>query len=87
MADAEEFELAQITVEQVKLDHSLLIDRGQGPEVFEVGNVRFRALEDADGKHVNTYQLTAERVKGGGSWVVEYPAGTQVSRILGPSSS
>ena len=81
------FDVELIPVEQVKLDYSLLVDRGQGPEVFEVGNVRFRAIEDADGNHVGTYLLAAEQGRGADPWELEYPVGTQVSRILGPSRS
>lgn len=83
--DPTQFEIVQIPVEQVKLDHSLLVDRGDGPELLEVGNVRFRAIQDADGNYVNTYRVTSEAVRGGTPWFVEYAAGTPVSRILGPS--
>ena len=84
---AANFDVVLIPVEQVQLDYSLLVDRGQGPEVFEVGNVRFRPIQDADGNHVGTYLLAAEPVKGGTPWEIEYPVGTQVSRILGPAKA
>lgn len=85
---AANFDVVLIPVEQVQLDYSLLVDRGQGPEVFEVGNVRFRPIQDADGNHVGTYLLAAEPAKGDDTpWEIEYPVGTQVSRILGPAKA
>lgn len=70
-----------VPVEQVQLNHALLVDRGHGPELFEVENVRFRSLQQEDGSWVGTYLLTAEPVDGGEPWKVEYPAGTPVSRV------
>jgi hypothetical protein len=71
-----------IPVEQVQLGFSLLVDEGQGPQVFQVDNVRFRSLRGPDGRYVGTYLLTAEPVADADPWKVEYPAGTQVSRII-----
>ena len=85
--DLTNFELVNIPVEQVQLGYSLLADRGQGPQLFQVEKVRFRAMQEADGSHVSTYMLTSEPVDGGDPWEFEYPAGTQVSRVLEPSPS
>jgi hypothetical protein len=85
--DPPNFDVVLIPVEQVQLGFSLLVDRGQGPQLFQVENVRFRAMQEADGSHVSTYMLTSEPVDGGDPWNIEYPAGTQVSRVLGPSPS
>ena len=85
--DPTTFEVRQVPIEQVQLGTSLLVDRGQGPQVFEVGNVRFRSIQGADGTYVGTYLLTSEEVEGVDPVFVEYVGGTQVSQIVGPSQS
>lgn len=54
---------------------------------IEVGNVRFRSIQGADGKYVGTYLLTSEEVEGVDPVYVEYVGGTHVSQIVGPSPS
>ncbi|WP_140697206.1 hypothetical protein [Mycolicibacterium hodleri] len=80
--DPTNHDVVLIPVEQVQLGFSLLIDEGQGPQVFHVDNVRFRSLQGADGSYVGTYLMTAERGEDADPWKVEYAAGTQVSRIM-----
>jgi hypothetical protein len=85
--DPTEFDVQLVPVEQVQLDYSLLVDQGQGPQVFHVGKVRFRSIQGPDGTYVGTYLLASEPVEGNDPWEIEYPSGTQVSRILGPTQS
>jgi len=80
--DPTNHDVVLIPVEQVQLGFSLLVDEGQGPQVFQVDNVRFRSLQGPDGSYVGTYLLTAEPVEDADPWRVEYPAGTEVSRIM-----
>lgn len=83
--DPTNFEVQDIPVEQVQLGVSLLVDRGQGPQLFRVENVRFRAMQEPGGSHVSTYMLTSDQFDGDDPWEIEIPAGTHVS-ILGPSN-
>jgi hypothetical protein len=86
-ADAANFHVQTIPIEQVQLGFTLLVDPGQGPQLFHVENVRFRSIQGPDGSWVGTYLLVAEPADGGTPWRVEYTAGTQVSQVLGPSAS
>lgn len=76
-----------IPVEQVRTGFSLAIDRGQGRQLFQVEEVAFHSERLEGGNYLNTYTFTSEPVDGGDPWVIQYPAGTRVCRILGPSKS
>ncbi len=79
--DAANLDVQLIPIEQVQLGFSLLVDQGQGPQLVQVENVRFRSIQGPDGSWVGTYLLVVEPVDGGGPWDIEYVAGTQVSRV------
>jgi hypothetical protein len=86
--DPTNYDVQDIPVEQVQPSYSLVVDRGQGPQAFQVENVAFSSQRQEDGSYVNTYTLTSGPVAGGGDpWVLKLPAGTLVRRILGPSKS
>jgi len=68
-----------IPVEYVQTGYSLAIDRGQGPQLFQVQAIRFQSTRQDDGSHINRYTLTSEApADGGDPWVLELPAGSTV---------
>ncbi len=79
--DAANLDVQLIPIEQVQLGFSLLVDQGQGPQLVQVDNVRFRSIEGADGSWVGTYLLVVEPVDIGAPSNIEFIAGTQVSRV------
>jgi hypothetical protein len=85
--DAANIDVQLRPIEQVQLGFTLLVDRGRGPQLFQVENVRFRSIQGPDGSWVGTYLLVTEPVDGDTPWRVEYTAGAQVSQVLGPSPS
>lgn len=85
--DPADLEVQLMPIEQVQLGFSLLVDLGQGPQLFDVENVRFRSIQGDDGSFVGTYMLTSGPGVGGVPWKVEYTAGTEVKRVLGPAQS
>jgi hypothetical protein len=85
--DANDVDVQRIPIEQVQVGYSLLVDEGQGPQLVRVENVRFRSIQGSDGSWVGTYLLIVELLEGGNPRNIEFVAGTQVSRVPGPSRS
>jgi hypothetical protein len=81
--DSSNYDVQGIPVEQVQPGFSLVIDRGEGPQLFQVEDVAFSSQRQDDGSYVNTFTLTSGPVAGGGApWVITLPMGTLVGRIL-----
>lgn len=81
--DPSNYDVQGIPVEQVQPGFTLVVDRGDGPQMFQVENVAFSSRRQDDGTYVNTFTLTSGPVAGGGApWVITLPMGTLVGRIL-----
>ncbi|MEX3648353.1 hypothetical protein [Mycolicibacterium porcinum] len=77
-----------IPVEHVKPGYSLAVEEGGQRLLFQVEKTGFSSVRGDDGTLVNKIILTSGEVAGGGDpWVLEYPAGTPVCRILGVSAT
>jgi hypothetical protein len=84
--DPTNYEAQVVPVESVRPGYSLAIDCGQGRQLFQVEEVTFQYRKDEKGNPVTTFTLTSGPVAGGGPpWVVDYPAGTRLIRLLRPS--
>ncbi len=78
----EPYERELIPVEYVNTGCTLLIDRGQGAQLFQVERFRHQVTTQDDGSYVGTYTLTSRLPAGGGDpWVLELPAGSDVVAV------
>jgi hypothetical protein len=86
--DSNNSDAMDIPVERVQAGMTLVVDRGEGPQLFQVENVAFSSKRADDGGYVNAWTLTSGQVADGGDpWKIEYAAGSSVRRILGPSKN
>lgn len=62
--------------------NTLLIDRGQEAQLFQVERVRFRSTQQDDGSCLNRYTFTSgPPADGGDPWVLDLPAGSDVVAV------
>ena len=84
--DPTNYDVQMIPIETVQPGFSLVVDRGEGRQLFQVNSVRFKSTQQEDGSYVNRHILTSSPpADGGDPWVIDAPSGTNVCRILGPS--
>jgi hypothetical protein len=63
-----------IPVERVQAGMTLVVDRGEGPQLFQVENVAFSSKCADDGSYVNAWTLTSGQVADGGDpWNIAWP--------------
>ena len=86
--DSNNYDARRIPIESVRPGYSLAVDRGHGLQLFQVDEVSFRHSKDSEGNPVTAFVLTSGPLAGGGDpWVLQYPAGTSVLRLLRPSGT
>jgi hypothetical protein len=84
--DPRNYKAQVVPIHTVRPGYSLVVDRGEGRQLFQVEEVSLHSAKDREGNHVTTFTLTSGPVAGGGKpWVIEAPAGATVIRLLGPS--
>jgi hypothetical protein len=82
--DARSYYAQVVPIESVRPGYSLVIDRGQGRQLFQVEEVTLQSTQDGEGERVTTFTLTSGPVASGGKpWVEVYHAGSTVTRLLG----
>ncbi|GAB7070382.1 hypothetical protein H7J06_11560 [Mycobacterium hodleri] len=82
--DSRSHYVLKVPIDTIQPGNSLVVDRGQGRQLFQVEEVTLHSKKAADGKHATTYTLTSGPVAGGGKpWTMELPAGSTVTRLLG----
>jgi hypothetical protein len=84
--DSRNYYAQVVPVDSVRPGYSLVVDRGEGRQLFQVEEVTLHSKKDEKGEYVTTYTLTSGPVAGGGKpWVIDQPAGSTVTRLLPPS--
>ncbi|ORV39320.1 hypothetical protein AWC02_00970 [Mycolicibacter engbaekii] len=81
------YDRQMIPIGEVQPGYTLVVDRGNGEQLFRVEAAEFSATQQEDGSYKQIHRLRSGPVDGGGApWVIEGPPDIMVCRITGRPS-